>query len=68
MVRTFDFTIDSAVSGLTEPVRSYERFSDALEEVLDARIYGGMHYYFSTTAGAKIGRSVSRLAVKRFRE
>jgi len=64
----FDFTIDSAVSGLSEPVRSYERFSDALEEVLDARIYGGMHYDFSNNAGAKIGRSVSRLAAKRFRE
>ena len=64
----FNFTIDSAVPGLTEPVRSYERFSDALEEVLDARIYGGMHYDFSNNAGAKIGRSVSRLAAKRFRE
>jgi hypothetical protein len=38
------FSIDSNVAGLLSPVRSYERFSDALREVIDARTYGGMHY------------------------
>lgn len=32
------FSIDSNVAGLASPVRSYRRFSDALQEVLAARI------------------------------
>src|SRR5689334_3893597 len=40
----FSFTIDSNVAGLTKPVRSYKSFSQALAEVRDARVYGGMHY------------------------
>src|SRR5262249_11943546 len=32
------FSIDSAVAGVVNPVRTYMRFSDALAEVLDARI------------------------------
>ncbi len=54
------FAIDSNVTGLLSPVRSYARFSDALEEVLNARIYGGMHYRNSTRVGARLGKQVSR--------
>jgi hypothetical protein len=60
------FSIDSNVSGLLSPVRSYSRFSDALEEVLDARVYGGMHYRNSTRVGAALGRRVSRYVVNHF--
>jgi hypothetical protein len=56
----FDFTIDSAVTGLTTPVRAYRKFSQALDEVSDARVYGGMHYRNSTRKGGKIGKQVSR--------
>jgi len=63
------FWMDSKVSGLTNPVRTYFRFSDALSEVLDARVYGGMHYRNSTRVGANIGRQVSRFVTKHsFRE
>jgi vanadium-dependent haloperoxidase-like protein len=54
------FSIDSNVSGLAFPVRTYSRFSDALAEVLDARVYGGMHYRNSTRVGANVGKQVSR--------
>lgn len=60
------FTIDSNVPGLLQPVRSYESFSQALEEVLDARVYGGMHYRTSTRHGAKIGKQVTRFATRHF--
>ena len=60
------FWIDSTVTGLVNPVRTYFRFSDALEEVLKARIYGGMHYRNSTRIGAKIGRQVSRFTTRHF--
>ena len=56
----FHFTADSTVAGLTTPVRTYERFSDLLEEVKRARVYGGMHYRNSTEQGALLGKRVVR--------
>jgi hypothetical protein len=58
------FSIDSNVTGLLNPVRSYERFSDALQEVIDARTYGGMHYRNSSRVGAAVGRQVARYALR----
>ena len=48
-------------------MRSYSSFSQALDEVIDARVYGGMHYRFSGEVGAEIGRKASRLAARAFR-
>src|SRR5262245_56280843 len=61
-----DFTVDSRVSGLTNPTRSFGSFSQALDEVLDARVYGGMHYRNSTEKGAKIGKQVSHQVTRHF--
>jgi hypothetical protein len=61
------FTIDSTFAGVTTPVRSYSRFSRALDEVIDARVYGGMHYRFSGEAGAEIGKKAASLAARAFR-
>jgi hypothetical protein len=58
------FSIDSNVAGLLSPVRSYERLSDALQEVIDARTYGGMHYRNSSRVGALLGRQVARYTLK----
>lgn len=55
----FAFTIDSNIAGLTNPIRSYGSFSQALDEVSDARVYGGMHYRNSTRKGRNIGKQVS---------
>jgi hypothetical protein len=63
----FTFTIDSAFAGVATPVRSYSSFSQALDEVVDARIYGGMHYRFSGEAGAAIGKKAAKLADRAFR-
>jgi hypothetical protein len=60
------FTMSSPAPGLLQPVRSYGRFSQVLEDILNARIYGGMHYRNSTTVGAKVGRKVSRQAIEHF--
>ncbi len=62
----FNFTIDSKVAGLTNAVRSYNNFSQALDEVLDARVYGGMHYRNSTQKGALLGKQVSRFVTAHF--
>ncbi|PYT09814.1 MAG: PA-phosphatase [Acidobacteria bacterium] len=63
---SFDFTIDSKIAGVTNPVRSFASFSEALDEVLDARVYGGMHYRNSTNKGAKIGKQVSHYVTRHF--
>jgi len=62
----FDFTLDSVVAGLTNPVRHYESFSQALQDVLDARVYGGMHFRNSAHKGALIGKQVSHFATTHF--
>lgn len=63
---SFNFMMDSAVAGLTHPVRNYTAFSQALDDALAARIYGGMHYRNSCEKGAIIGRQVSRFATRHF--
>jgi hypothetical protein len=60
------FSMDSNVAGVVNPVRTFDRLSDALEEVLDARIYGGMHYRNSTRIGANVGKEVSRFTTRHF--
>jgi len=59
-------SIDSTIVGVVNPVRTYSRFSEALAEVLEARIYGGMHYRNSTRVGAHIGTQVSRFTTRHF--
>lgn len=60
------FTMSSAAPGLLQPVRSYDRFSQVLTDILNARIYGGMHYRNSTAFGAKLGKQVARQTLKHF--
>jgi hypothetical protein len=64
---SLDFTIDSNVAGVTTPVRSYSRFSQALDEVINARVYGGMHYRSSIEVGAEMGRQAGKHAARAFR-
>ena len=45
--------------------RRWPRIDDFVREVSDARIYGGLHFRFSTEAGEALGRQVGRLAVDR---
>jgi hypothetical protein len=60
------FTMTSPAPGLSYPVRSYDRFSDALTDILNARIYGGMHYRNSTVVGTELGRKVARQVVEHY--
>jgi hypothetical protein len=52
------FTIDSTGTGTT---RAYRRLSGPAREVLDARIWAGLHYRNSTHDGARLGRRVAQL-------
>ena len=51
------FSATSTVSGTT---RSFTRFSQAIEEIIDARVYAGLHFRSADDDGARIGAEVAR--------
>ncbi len=40
--------------------RNYTRLSQAIEEIVDARVWSGIHFRHADNAGARIGREVAR--------
>jgi hypothetical protein len=49
----------------TQP-RHYDRCSDALKEVLDARVWGGIHFRTADVQGAVIGKKVAHWEEKHY--
>lgn len=43
--------------------RHWTAFSEGVEEVIDARIYGGFHYRTADEVGARVGRHVARFVM-----
>jgi len=43
-------------------VRAWTTFSEGVREVIDARVYSGIHFRSSDERGAKLGRQVARFA------
>jgi hypothetical protein len=41
------------------PVRSFDRFSQALKEIIDARVWGGIHFRTADVQGAVLGNKVA---------
>jgi hypothetical protein len=60
------FTIDSGVPGLLHPVHKFDSTDDFVEEVGDARVFGGMHYRSSVRDGARLGRRTTGWIAERF--
>ena len=56
---------DTNNGGLT---RSFTRFSQAIDEVVDARVWSGIHFRTADEQGAKIGRQVARYRNQHFFE
>ena len=48
------------ISGIT---RQWNRFSEAVEEVIDARVYSGIHFRTADVVGARQGRQVARFVL-----
>jgi hypothetical protein len=46
--------------------RHFDRFSDVLKEIIDARVWGGIHFRTADTAGAVIGRKVAHWERKHY--
>jgi PAP2 superfamily len=56
------FTVTS--SNMTTMVRSFTSFPAAVEQVQDARIWGGIHFRFSTQVGARMGAEVAQYVTR----
>jgi hypothetical protein len=54
------FSATRAVSPIGPITRSYTRFSQALNEIRLARMYGGIHFMTADVAGASLGRKVAK--------
>jgi hypothetical protein len=56
------FSVTSLSSNTT---RSYRGFSHAVDEVIDARVYSGIHFRKADEDGAELGQAVARDALER---
>jgi hypothetical protein len=48
------------------PPRSFDRFSDALKEIIDARVWGGIHFRTADVQGAILGKKVVHYMEKHY--
>jgi hypothetical protein len=56
----------SAFSTRTRTTRSYDRFSQALKEIIDARVWGGIHFRTADQQGAALGKKVAHWLAKHY--
>jgi hypothetical protein len=56
----------SAFSNKSGTTRSFDRFSDALKEVIDARVWAGIHFRTADTQGAALGNKVAHWLDKHY--
>src|SRR5262245_30422486 len=60
------FTVTSNYPLATIKTRTYERFSDAADDVVNVRIYQGIHFRFDDTTAREQGSSVSKWVFKHY--
>ena len=58
-----EFSATSAVSGTT---RSFTRFSQAIKEIIEARVWGGIHFRTADVQGSIIGKKVAHWREKHY--
>src|SRR5438094_336740 len=56
----------TAFSNKSCTTRSFDRFSDVLKEVIDARVWGGIHFRTADTQGAVLGKKVAQYMSKHY--
>ena len=62
---TFSITTTN-VGPTVQDTRTYHRLSDAAQDVVDARVYSGIHFRFADEAARKQGRLVAHWTFKNF--
>jgi hypothetical protein len=60
------FEMTSNVPAVVEKTRTYRRFSAAMRDAVEARMYLGIHFRFANTAGGDQGREVARWTFKHY--
>jgi hypothetical protein len=60
------FEVTSLAPLAVKKTRSYRRFSDAAQDVVDARVYAGIHFRFADTAARTQGSRVAEWAFKHY--
>jgi hypothetical protein len=64
----FDDDPDVAITATSPTNPGFDRhwatFSEGVREVIDARVYSGIHFRLSDERGAKLGRQVARFAAR----
>ena len=53
-------------AGTPAQTRHFERFSDALKEIIDARVWGGIHFRTADEQGAKLGKAIAKWERKHY--
>jgi hypothetical protein len=59
------------IFGVPQPVtmtRSYKRFTDVVEDTIDARVWQGIHFRTADEGGAEIGKNVARWVEEHYLE
>jgi hypothetical protein len=54
------------LDGVPIPPRQFDRFSDVLDEIVDARVWGGIHFRTADEQGATIGKDVAHWLHKNY--
>ena len=62
---TFSLTTTN-VGPTVQDTRTYNRFSDAPQDVVDARVYSGIHFRFADEAAHRQGREVAQWTFKHY--
>ena len=55
-----------SLDGVPIPPRHFDRFSQALKEVIDARVWGGIHFRTADVQGTVIGKKVAHWVEKHY--
>ena len=61
-----DVDLTSTVPNLARPTRHYERVVDLVQEIVNARVWGGIHYRESVVKGVDLGRKVAHWTLQRY--
>jgi len=56
----------SAFSSNSRTTRSFDRLSEALKEIIDARVWGGIHFRTADVQGAVLGKKVAHYLEKHY--
>jgi hypothetical protein len=62
----FDLVSGRTLNGQPIPPRHFDRFSNVLKEIIDARVWGGIHFRTGDVHGAVIGKKVEHWMEKHY--